>query len=149
MKKTSRALLYSLLALLVFGTSCANSETRTERQNVLFIAIDDLKPLAGAYGNSRVVTPSIDALAKNGTVFTHAYVQYKRKGAYGYSMRTEQYRYTEWVTADGTVVYRDLYDLHNDPGERINIGDLEANSELMASLATLLRKNGEGLLRIQ
>ena len=87
-----------------------------------------------------------DKLAK---IRDTAITQYKRKGAYGYSMRTEQYRYIEWVTADGTVVYRDIYELHNDPGERINIGDLEENSELMASLATLLRKNGEGLLRIQ
>ena len=75
--------------------------------------------------------------------------QYKRKGAYGYSMRTDRYRYTEWVTADGTVVYRDLYDMDNDPGETINIGALPENKELMDSMATLLRENKTGLKRLQ
>jgi arylsulfatase A-like enzyme len=75
--------------------------------------------------------------------------QYKRKGAYGYSMRTDRYRYTEWVMADGKVVYRDLYDLQNDPGETTNIGNLPENDELMSVMAGLLRDNKAGLKRLQ
>lgn len=75
--------------------------------------------------------------------------QYKRKGAYGYSMRTSQYRYTEWVKPDGDVAYRDLYDLQNDPGETRNIGSLPENRSLMNRLAVMLRENGEGLLRLK
>jgi len=74
--------------------------------------------------------------------------QYKRRGAYGYSMRTERYRYTEWVADDGKVVYRDLYDMQTDPGETVNIGVLPENAELMDSMAALLRANGAGLLRL-
>jgi len=32
--------------------------------NILFIAIDDLKPTLGIYGDSFAVTPNIDAIAK-------------------------------------------------------------------------------------
>lgn len=74
--------------------------------------------------------------------------QYKRKGAYGYSMRTDRYRYTEWIMDDGRVAYRDLYDMQEDPGETRNIGDLPENAELMDSLATLLRQNSKGMNRL-
>jgi arylsulfatase A-like enzyme len=74
---------------------------------------------------------------------------YRRKGAYGYSMRTPRYRYTEWVMPDGTVAYRDLYDLQEDPGETFNIGKLPENGDLMESLAAKLRANSTGLERLQ
>jgi arylsulfatase A-like enzyme len=74
---------------------------------------------------------------------------YRRKGAYGYSMRTQRYRYTEWVNPDGKVVYRDLYDMQEDPGETVNIGRLPENDELMDALAAKLRVNSTGLLRLR
>jgi len=74
--------------------------------------------------------------------------QYKRNGAFGYSMRTPRYRYTEWVMEDGSVVYRDLYDMENDPGETVNIGTRPENAELMERMAVLLRANSTGLLRL-
>ena len=43
--------------------------------NVLFIVIDDLRPLLGSYGYPEMHTPNIDALAKRGTLFNHAYCQ--------------------------------------------------------------------------
>lgn len=45
-----------------------------DRPNVLFIAIDDLKPLIGAYGEA-VPTPSIDRIAAQGTTFLNAHCQ--------------------------------------------------------------------------
>jgi arylsulfatase A-like enzyme len=74
--------------------------------------------------------------------------QYKRRGAYGYSMRTARYRYTEWVMPDGKVVYRDLYHLVDDPGETRNIAILGENQLLLDSLAATLRQNRAGLLRL-
>jgi len=45
------------------------------KPNILFIAIDDLKPILGCYGNTQIKTPNIDRLAKMGTVFMSNYVQ--------------------------------------------------------------------------
>ena len=43
--------------------------------NVLMIAVDDLRPDLGCYGNSIAKTPNIDRLAARGVVFGHAYCQ--------------------------------------------------------------------------
>ncbi len=45
------------------------------RMNILFIAVDDLKPILGCYGDTLVVTPNIDSLAKRGTLFSNNHCQ--------------------------------------------------------------------------
>lgn len=45
------------------------------RPNVLFIAVDDLKPTLGAFGDEHAITPNIDRLAARGTVFLNAHCQ--------------------------------------------------------------------------
>ena len=45
------------------------------KKNILFIAVDDLKPSIGIYGDSFAKTPNIDKLAALGTTFTNAHVQ--------------------------------------------------------------------------
>ena len=45
------------------------------KPNILFIAIDDLKPTIGIYGDSFAVTPNIDTIAKNGTTFFNNHTQ--------------------------------------------------------------------------
>jgi arylsulfatase A-like enzyme len=62
----------SLLGIISFSTIIAQEKTKP---NVLFIAVDDLKPLLGCYGNTLVKTPNIDRLAKMGTVFLNNYCQ--------------------------------------------------------------------------
>lgn len=49
--------------------------SQSAKPNILFIAVDDLKPIIGAYGNSIIKTPNIDRLAKRGTVFLNNYCQ--------------------------------------------------------------------------
>ncbi|MEI6539616.1 MAG: sulfatase-like hydrolase/transferase [Planctomycetota bacterium] len=50
-------------------------EPLAQRPNVLFIAVDDLRPELGCYSNTIVKTPNMDRLAARGVVFNRAYVQ--------------------------------------------------------------------------
>jgi len=43
--------------------------------NVLFIAVDDLKPTLGCYGDTLAITPQIDGLASEGITFMKNYCQ--------------------------------------------------------------------------
>ncbi|GAA4426625.1 sulfatase [Bremerella cremea] len=52
-----------------------------DRPNVLFIAVDDLRPELGCYGKSHMVTPNIDRLAGQGTLFERAYCMVPTCGA--------------------------------------------------------------------
>jgi arylsulfatase A-like enzyme len=47
----------------------------SQKKNVLFIAVDDLKPLIGAFGDTYAITPNIDQLAQKGFLFKNAYAQ--------------------------------------------------------------------------
>lgn len=52
-----------------------------ERPNVLFIAVDDLRPWLGCYDEKLAVSPNIDRLAKEGRRFARHYVQVPTCGA--------------------------------------------------------------------
>ena len=43
--------------------------------NILFIAVDDLRPEFGAYGADTVKSPNLDRLARSGMTFRRAYCQ--------------------------------------------------------------------------
>ena len=45
------------------------------KPNILFIAVDDLKPWVGAYGDKFAKTPGMDRLAKEGILFRSSYCQ--------------------------------------------------------------------------
>ena len=60
---------------LVFLTQLVINAQEHKKPNILFIAVDDLKPELGCYGNKLIKTPNIDRLAKMGTVFLSNYCQ--------------------------------------------------------------------------
>lgn len=60
----------------------------SKKTNILFIAIDDLRPELGCYGGKEVKSPHIDKLAQQGTVFTRAYCQVAVCGASRASLMT-------------------------------------------------------------
>lgn len=62
-----------------------------DKPNILFIAIDDLKPSLGCYGDKIAITPAIDKLAKRGTVFTNAQCQWPVCGPSRASLMTSLY----------------------------------------------------------
>ncbi len=52
-----------------------------QKPNVLFIAIDDLRPQLKCYGHHQMISPHIDGLAHEGIQFTQAYCQVPVCGA--------------------------------------------------------------------
>ena len=63
------------IALAVFLSGCLDAPSVPSRPNILFIAIDDLRPELGCYGSKIVKSPNIDRLAASGVTFTRAYCQ--------------------------------------------------------------------------
>lgn len=67
----------SVLALFLFAAIALHAaEAPARKPNVLFIIADDLNNDLGCYGNPDVKSPHIDALARRGVRFEHAYCQY-------------------------------------------------------------------------
>jgi len=46
-----------------------------KRPNILFIAVDDLRPELNCYGRTQIISPHLDQLAETGMIFTRAYCQ--------------------------------------------------------------------------
>ncbi len=64
-----------VLVFLSFKTTKENEEkyTASKKKNILFIMVDDLRPELNIYGENKISSPHIDALAKSGVVFNRAY----------------------------------------------------------------------------
>lgn len=88
MKTTRRDFLLHSAALGIFGLAGMSPAARVlaqglqnpssltrRKKNVLFIAVDDLRPELGCYGHPLIKSPNIDALAKGGVVFERTYCQ--------------------------------------------------------------------------
>jgi arylsulfatase A-like enzyme len=67
--------LFVTLAVAMGMASPLHAQQQDKRPNILFIAVDDLRPELGCYGVEAIKTPNIDRLAASGTVFQRAYCQ--------------------------------------------------------------------------
>lgn len=65
-----------ILGMLFFVAAPALAADPPAKLNVLFIVSDDLNNALGCYGHPLVKSPHIDALAKRGMRFEHAYCQF-------------------------------------------------------------------------
>ena len=67
------------IAFAVLALAACQSNAQTEEQkkppNILFIAVDDLKPAMRCYGDELAITPNMDRLANRGLLFENAYCQ--------------------------------------------------------------------------
>lgn len=66
---------FSPLSKLFGGNAAVMNSIAARRKNVLFIAVDDLRPELGCYGHPMVKSPNIDALAQSGILFERTYCQ--------------------------------------------------------------------------
>jgi iduronate 2-sulfatase len=81
-------LITSLGILSQVGLCMTTLRAQEKKLNVLFIAVDDLKPVLGCYGEKLVKTPNIDRLAKRGTIFMMNYCQQAVSGPTRASLMT-------------------------------------------------------------
>ncbi len=79
MNRLSTLLRSGLLLSALLGSFAASAvpgkKASPSRPNILFIAVDDLRPELGCYGVKEIQTPNIDALAAGGVTFNRAYCQ--------------------------------------------------------------------------
>lgn len=69
------ALLLGLLLIMPTALTAADATPEAARPNILLIAIDDLRPALGCYGDPLVQSPNIDRLARGSRLFQRAYIQ--------------------------------------------------------------------------
>jgi iduronate 2-sulfatase len=73
MKQCKIVVITCLLVLLSCKTTKENNTLTSTKKNVLFLMMDDLRPELSIYGQSQIISPNIDALAKSGVTFNRAY----------------------------------------------------------------------------
>ncbi|GGF27709.1 sulfatase [Echinicola rosea] len=85
-----RSLFHVLLVALViaFSFSCTEKAKAQTQPNILFIAVDDLRPELGCYGKAYVHSPHLDQLAAESSLFENHYVTVPTCGASRYNLIT-------------------------------------------------------------
>ena len=77
-----------------------------EQKNVLFIAVDDLRPELGCYDSNVAISPNIDALAQRSTLFRNHFVQVPTCGASRYALLTGRSPAKSGITTGNHAAYQ-------------------------------------------
>ena len=78
----------NLSIFFILLTYLATLSISSEKPNILFISVDDLRPELGCYGVNYVQSPNIDQFAKTAVTFRNHYVQVSTCGASRYALLT-------------------------------------------------------------
>ena len=71
---------------------------------------------------------------------TATFSKFPRYGhSMGHSMRTNRYRYTEWISSSHEVKAKELYDHQKDPNELVNLAGSPNSTEILERLARKMR----------
>ena len=73
--KLNTLILAALPAICGVMPLAAADSASPSKPNILFIAVDDLRPELGCYGKDYIKSPNIDRIAQAGMVFNRAYCQ--------------------------------------------------------------------------
>jgi arylsulfatase A-like enzyme len=84
-------LVTSLGILSQAGLCITHLQAQEKKMNILFIAVDDLKPNISAYGDPHAKTPGMDRLAREGIVFRSSFCQQAVSGPTRASLLTGMY----------------------------------------------------------
>jgi choline-sulfatase len=91
-----------IILIVSFGCQQKNELKTFQKPNILFIAVDDLRPQLNSYSVSQVISPSIDKLASESIVFNKAYCNVPVCSASRASLlsglRPTRYRFLDWKT---------------------------------------------------
>jgi arylsulfatase A-like enzyme len=80
-------------------------DSPANRYNVLFIAIDDLRPELGCYGVKSAQSPHLDRFSERAVLFDRHYVQVATCGASRYAMLTGRSPANSGVTRSNEAAY--------------------------------------------
>ena len=94
--------LLSLTLAMTIPAMIVSFAQAADRPNVLFIAVDDLRPEFDCYGAQQMITPNLNRLAERGVRFDHAYCNIAVCGASRASimkgLRPTPNRFTSYLT---------------------------------------------------
>ena len=133
MKKTLQ--LFVVFILIVACDSKKNNSASSS-PNILFIAVDDLRPELGIYGNRVVKSPNIDQLAREGSFFKRHYVQVPTCGASRYSLMTGL-RPQKKIHIDNRVFYREMANQDEDKRPESIVHHLRRNGYTTVGIGKL------------
>ncbi len=101
MRESALASLFCACMLLIMQASVGIASEQARRPNVLFIAVDDLRPELYCYGKRHIHSPHIDRLADAGVLFERAYCMVPTCGASRASLltgiRPARKRFVNWL----------------------------------------------------